>query len=54
MNIGIYPKCVLEQLWQVDKERYAPNAENPPNCLRCGKPLEHRPALNAKSRQADV
>lgn len=54
MNIGIYPKCLLEQLWQVDKKRFAHNAETPPVCLRCGKPLEHRLALNAKSRQVDV
>lgn len=54
MNIGIYPKCLLEQLWQIDKKQFATHTETPPACLRCGKPLDRRLALNAKSRQADV
>ena len=54
MKAKIYPKCSLEQLWQEDKKLFAANTETPPACLRCGKPLNRHPALNAKSRQADV
>lgn len=54
MNISIFPKNLIEQLWQEDKKRLAPDSETAPVCLRCGKPLNRRPALNALSRHADV
>lgn len=54
MDIKIYPKCLLEQLWQIDRERFNPEAETPPACLRCGKPLNRCMAVNTLSRRADV
>ena len=54
MKISIYPKDLLEQIWQVDRERFAPEAEAPPACLRCGSPLSRRLAVNALSHHAGV
>lgn len=54
MKISIYPKDLFERLWQEDKARFAPDAEIPPTCLRCGKPLDRHLAVNAMSRHADV
>lgn len=54
MNISIYPKNLIEQLWQEDKKRLVPDSETAPVCLRCGKPLNRTLALNALSRHADV
>lgn len=54
MNISIYPKCLLEQLWLEDQKQFTPNAEIPPPCLRCGKPLNQKLAVNAVSRHADI
>lgn len=54
MNIRLYPKYQIEQLWQEDRKRFIPDAETPPTCLRCGNPLDHHLVLNALSRHADV
>lgn len=54
MNIRIYPRCLLEQLWQEDRKLFTPHAETPPTCLRCGKLLNRKLAVNAVSRHADV
>lgn len=54
MKISIYPKDLLEQIWQMDRERFVPEAEAPPACLRCGSPLSRRLVVNALSRHADV
>ena len=53
MNINTY-RTILEQMWQKDKKCFAPDAEFPPLCLRCGKPLNQRLIVNALSRYADV
>ena len=42
MKIHIYPKSMLETVWQQDKLLFTPAAEQPPLCLRCGQPLDHR------------
>ena len=34
MNIRIYPKSLLETVWQQDKLLFTPEAEQPPLCLR--------------------
>ena len=54
MDIKIYPKDLLEQVWQLDRERFSPDTETFPACLRCGKPLNQRLPINALSRRADV
>ena len=36
MKIRIYPKSLLETVWQQDKLLFTPEAEQPPLCLRCG------------------
>lgn len=53
MKINTY-RTILEQMWQEDKKYFAPNAEIPPLCLRCGKPLNRRLVVNALSRYADA
>lgn len=53
MKINTY-RAILEQMWQKDKKCFAPDAEFPPLCLRCGKPLNRRLVVNALSRYADV
>ena len=40
MKIRIYPKSLLETMWQQDKLLFTPEAEQPPLCLRCGQPLD--------------
>ena len=54
MKIRIYPKSLLETVWQQDKLLFTPEAEQPPLCLRCGQPLDCRLVINALSRYADV
>ena len=54
MKIRIYPKSLLETVWQQDKLLFTPEAEQPPRCLRCGQPLDRRLIINALSRYADV
>ncbi len=54
MKISIYPKVLLEQMWQEDKQLFTPDAETPPLCLRCGKPLHSRLIANALSRHVDA
>lgn len=54
MKIRIYPKSLLETMWQQDKLLFTPEAEQPPLCLRCGQPLDCRLVINALSRYADV
>lgn len=54
MNITVYPKSLLEELWQLDKQRFTPDAESVPFCLRCGKPLDRHLPVNAMSCYADV
>lgn len=54
MEINVYPRVLLEQMWQEDKKLFAPDAENPPLCLRCGQPLHSRLIVNALSRHADA
>ena len=39
-RIHIYPKSMLETVWQQDKLLFTPEAEQPPLCLRCGQPLD--------------
>ena len=53
MKIRIYPKSLLETMWQQDKLLFTPEAEQPPLCLRCGQPLDCRLVINALSRYAD-
>ena len=47
MKIHIYPKSMLETVWQQDKLLFTPEAEQPPLCLRCGQPLDCRLVINA-------
>jgi len=54
MKINVYPRSHLEQMWQEDQKQFTPDAENPPLCLRCGKPLHRRLVVNAINRHADV
>ena len=54
MKIRIYPKSLLETIWQQDKLLFTPEAKQPPLCLRCGQPLDRRLVINALSRYADV
>ena len=54
MNITVYPKSLLEELWKFDKQQFTPGAESIPLCLRCGKPLDRQLSVNAMSRYADV
>lgn len=54
MKIDVYPRSLLEQMWQEDKILFAPDAEDPPLCLRCGNPLDKRLVVNALSRHADA
>lgn len=48
MKIRIYPKSLLETVWQQDKLLFTPEAEQPPLCLRCGQPLDRRLVINGK------
>ena len=43
MKIRIYPKSLLETVWQQDKLLFTPEAEQPSLCLRCGQTLDRRP-----------
>ena len=36
MKIHIYPKSMLETVWQQDKLLFTPEAEQPPLCLDVG------------------
>ena len=54
MKIRIYPKSLLETVWQQDKLLFTPEAEQPSLCLRCGQTLDRRLVINALSRYADV
>ena len=54
MKIRIYPKSLLETVWQQDKLLFTPEAEQPPLCLRCGQPLDRRLIINALSRYAEL
>ena len=54
MKITIFPKWELEQKWAEDRKHFSVEAENPPVCLRCGKPLAKHLSDNALSRYADV
>ena len=54
MKIRIYPKSLLETIWQQDKLLFTPEAKQPPLCLRCGQPLDRRLVINALSRYADA
>ena len=54
MRIKVFPRYLLEQMWKEDEQRFAPDAENPPLCLRCGQRLDRRLVVNALSRYADV
>ena len=54
MRITIFPKWELEQKWAEDRKHFSVEAENPPVCLRCGKPLAKHLSDNALSRYADV
>ena len=54
MKIHIYPKSMLETVWQQDKLLFTPEAEQPSLCLRCGQTLDRRLVINALSRYADV
>lgn len=39
MEIDVFPRSLLERVWQADKRRFRPIAEELPLCLRCGRPL---------------
>ena len=54
MKIIVYPRAQLEALWQDDKAKFAPDADFPPKCLRCGNPLHPRLIRNPLSRYADI
>lgn len=54
MKIKIYPKAQLEIAWKRNKTQYAPEAVQPPLCLRCGQPLHRNLSFNAFSRYADI
>lgn len=54
MKINVYPRVLLEQMWLEDSKLFAPDAENPPLCLRCGKPLNCRLLVNALSRHVEA
>lgn len=53
MKINTY-RTILEQIWEEDKKFFALQAEFPPLCLRCGKPVNRQLVVNALSRYADV
>ena len=42
MKIRIYPKSLLETMWQQDKLLFTPEAEQPPLCLRSGLQAGHQ------------
>lgn len=54
MKILFYPKQLLEVIWCEDKKAFAPDAKEPPMCLRCGSPLNRRLIVNSLSRYADI
>lgn len=54
LHIGIYPKEELLRTWAEDRMFFAPDAAQPPTCLRCGKTLRSCLAENALSRALDV
>ena len=54
MNIDVFPRSLLEQVWQADKTRFSPTAADPPLCLRCGRPLAPRLSENLPSCRAAV
>jgi len=54
MNIGIYPKIMLEAAWQNQKQSFSTDATQVPPCLRCGKPLHKDLDINSLSRFVNV
>lgn len=54
MKTQITLKTRLEAAWNADEKLFSPDAEQPPACLRCGKPLHSRLVINALSRYAQV
>lgn len=53
-KIRLYPQLELLNTWAIDRTRFSPEANEPPLCLRCGKPLRPVLAHNALSRHIDV
>lgn len=53
-QIRIYPQQELLQKWAEDRNLFAPDAEDPPLCLRCGRPLHRCLVENALSRALDI
>ena len=45
MKIHIYPKSMLETVWQQDKLLFTPEAEQPPLCHQRPEPLCRCPYL---------
>lgn len=39
MKIGVFPRDMLEEKWKLDLKQFDDPSAPPPNCLRCGKPL---------------
>lgn len=54
MDIDVFPRSLLERAWQADRARFSPAAEDPPLCLRCGRPLAARLSENLPSCRAAV
>jgi len=54
MRIKVFPRYLLEQMWKEDEQRFAPDAENPPLCLRCGQRLDRRLVVHAPSPSGGV
>lgn len=54
MEIQIFPKHALIARWLEDQKHYTPDAERPPLCLRCGKPLHPQLIVNGLSRHIEI
>lgn len=54
MEIQVFPKHALIARWMEDQKLYTPDAETPPLCLRCGKPLHPQLIVNGLSRHIDI
>ncbi len=53
-KVHIFPKEGLLAAWEQDKQSFQPDAEHPPRCLRCGRPLDSHLPVNALSRALAV
>ena len=53
-KIRFHHKQELQSAWAKDRNLYAPNADKPPLCLRCGRPLDGSLSENTFTRVVNV